>query len=206
MRTTILAFLGAAFLIYWLLMDDPFRGRNLFLGPVKPNLAQIPNPPYDLEEPSGVGRSPASADAGLKSWVAHEATKMGQPDPNPEETKDRLAQKALSIKRLELRTLKLIALDRSKISDERFLSIYILGLSNDEKALDLLREISLTQLPGTGSDRQHSDEVVFRAHALEALVQKLDSEHARSFLREMLARSSDPVLARHAQYWLRRLS
>lgn len=206
MRTTILAFLGAAFLIYWLLTDDPSHGRGLFLGPVKPNIAQIPNPPYDLEEPSGVGRSPSSSESNIKSWLANEAEKMGQTDPNPEETKIRLAQRAAGLKRLELRYLKIVALDRSRNSDERFLSIYILGLSEDEKTLDLLREISLTQIPGTATDRQHSDEVVFRAHALEALVQKLDSEQARSFLREILARSGDPVLARHAQYWLRRLS
>lgn len=206
MRTKILAFIGAAFLVYWLIADDPIRGRGTFLGPIKPTLAQVPNPPYDLEEPSGSGQNPDAATFNIQTWLSNEALRMGQPDPNPEETKERLARKASGLRRFELRHLRLMALDRSKNSDERFLSIYILGLSDDDKSLDLLREISLAQIPVTPTDRQHSDEVILRAHALEALVQKLDSERARRFLREMLARSGDPVLARHAQYWLRRLS
>ena len=152
MRTLILAFLGLAFVIYWMLTDDPLQSRPS-LGPVKPNLALVPNPPYDLIEPTGSGRTPAQAPINLATWLSQEAARMGQPDPDPEATKFRLREKAKGLKRAELKKLKSVALDRSVSSDERFLAIYMLGLTGDERSLDLLREVSLAQIPGLPTER-----------------------------------------------------
>ena len=60
-------------------------------------------------------------------------------------------------------------------------------------------------MPPTTSARAHSDEVVIRANAVESLVQRLSSSESTQFLKEVIAKTGDPALAKHARYWLNRV-
>lgn len=206
MRARGVAFLGLAFAAYWLLTGELNDGKRLSLAPVKPGLVRVLNPPYDLEEPPG--SSPVvllEEHENLRDWLKSEAIKVGQPDLDPAGTSARLSSKASQLSKKDLHFLKQTALNRNFSSDERFLAVYILGLAGTQ-ALDALRELSLARIPGVPDDRRHSDEVILRTHAIEALVQKLSRAEARTLLQELLSRTSDPIIARHVQYWLNRLS
>lgn len=200
-----LLFVALAFTAYWLLVNE--RGLNpVALDPVKPALVPVLSPAYDLEEPKVSEAAPLLVhDHALITWLKSEASLIGRPDPRPQDTLFRLQDKARELTALELTTLKRVAMNRYVDADERFLAVYMLGLAGGE-GLDLLRELSLARVPGLPNDRQHSDEIILRTQAIETLVQKLPREEARHLLEELLNRTSDPILARHVQYWLNRLS
>ncbi len=205
MRTPALAFLGVGFILYWLLVGDPAIDKTLSLGPVIPSLVRVPNPPYDLEEPTHTGTAVQTETPHLQQWLKLEAARVVQVDPDPARTLLRMRSKAAQLTRKDLRNLKLMVMNRTLSTDERFLAVYMAGLAGGE-ALDLLRDVSFSRIPGLPSDRQHSDEVILRTQAIEALVQKLPLAEARTLLRELLSRTSDPIIAKHVQYWLNRLS
>jgi hypothetical protein len=200
-----LLFLSLAFVAYYLLVGDRTFDA-IKLDPVKPALVPVPNPAYDLEEPGVTELFPGSAPhSGILSWLHQEAILISQPDPSPQDTLLRLQTKAADLAEGDLAVLKRSALNRHLESDERFLSVYLLGLAGG-RGLDLLRELTMARIPGLPNDRQHSDEIILRTQAIETLVQKLPREESRALLQELLSRTSDPILARHVQYWLNRLS
>jgi hypothetical protein len=200
-----LLFVSLAFVGYWLFIHDSALD-SLVLDPVKPLLVPVLNPAYDLEEPhSSEDGRPAVAVDELMKWLKAEASAIGKVDPNPPQTLVRLQSKAEAFSKGDLATLKRLALNRNFDADERFLAVFMIGLAGAD-GLDLLRELSLARVPGVPSDRQHSDEVVLRTHVIETLVQKLPREDARQLLQQLLHRTSDPIIARHVQYWLNRLS
>lgn len=202
MRKPILAFLALAFLVYWL-----NEGKEP--GTITPTIKRVVEPrkfPEPAEAPPAAPtRSPAST-VSLESWLKSEAIKIGQLDPHPDQTHRRLKEKAAALEAKELKTLKRLALQKTVSSDARFLAVYLLGLAENNGAVALLKEVCLTQIPQAISDREHSDELILRAHSLEALVQRLSPGEARKLLRELLARISDPILAQQARYWLSKLS
>jgi len=206
MRAHAVIFLGLAFAAYWLLTGEPGDGQRLSLGPVKPGLVRVLNPPYDLEEPPGSGvLSPDTEAEGLRDWLKAEAAKVGYTDDDHAATSSHLSSKAAQLTKKDIHFLKQTALNRTFTADERFLAVYLLGLAGTP-ALDALRELSLSRIPGVPDDRRHSDEVILRTQAIEVLVQKLSPAEARALLQELLSRTSDPIIARHVQYWLNRLS
>lgn len=208
MRKTTLAFLGVGFGIYWLLMMDPSSDQFLSLGPVKPSIVQIPNPPYDLEEPlhtEPLAPLFQTETPNLQQWLKTETILVGQTDPDPAQTLTRLRDKAALLKSKDLSSLKSHVMNRGAGADERFLAIYMLSLAGGA-ATEALKDVSFSRIVGLPSDRQHSDEVILRTQAIEALVQKLPLSEARALLRELLSQTSDPIIARHVQYWLGRLS
>ena len=206
MRPTGLAFLGVGFVIYWLVMMDTSNDRLLSLGPVKPSIVQIPNPPYDLEEPlHTVAAASPPETSNLQQWLKMEGALVGHPDPHPAQTIARLRAKAAQLQPKDLDNLKRTVMTRSAGADERFLAIYMLGLAGGS-ATEALKDVSFASIPGLPSDRQHAEEVILRTQAIEALVQKLPLAEARALLWELLSRTSDPIIARHVQYWLSRLS
>lgn len=205
MRNSSVVFIAIAFAVYWLIAGDTTEDKSLTLGPVKPSLVRIPNPPYDLEEPVHTDSVSLKSDAmHLSHWLRKEASRIGQVDADPQQTQLRLRFKAAQLSRSDFAFLKRSALDRSLTMDERFLAVYMLGLAGGA-AMDSLRELSFARIPGLPNDRQHSEEVILRTQAIEALVQKLPSGESRALLRELLSRTSDPIIARHVQYWLNRL-
>jgi hypothetical protein len=192
LRKTSLAFLALAFVIYWLFTAQPADDRqaSLSLDPVLPSIIRL-MPKPDIN--------------GIRRWLSKEADKVGRIDSNPSATVLRFKKKALSLTATELDILKSTALSPGASGDERFLAVYIIGLAESAAARDMLKEIGRTPLPPTAPDRAFSDEVVIRAHALEAVVGRLNPAESVQYLREILAHTNDPALAKHAKYWLNRL-
>jgi hypothetical protein len=140
----------------------------------------------------------------LRTWLKDEAARMGRVDPDPARTLKRLKQHAQGLTARELQLLKDTALDRSMDGDQRFLSVYTIGLARSRSALSLLMDISRTRIPPTANDRAYSDEVMIRSQALEAAAKRLPRAEAVHYLRDILKNTSDPVLARRAGQLLSR--
>lgn len=209
MRKSVLIFLTLAFLAYWLIEGQNAIDGDLSFGTITPTIKRIVEPkkvPEPAEAPpASAARTPASSSS-LEPWLKSEALKIGRIDPNPDQTHQRLKQKATRLDGKELRTLKRLALTTNLSADARFLAVYLLSLAQDAGAVTLLKEVCLSRIPDSLSDREHSDELILRAQSLEALVQRLSPGEARKLLQEILTRASDPILAQQARYWLSKLS
>jgi hypothetical protein len=207
MRTSALAFLGLVFVGYWLYTADIPRDQQASFEPQLPALIRIlPSSAKQrwFSHPSQDSKSTPDT-TGIHRWLLDESMKLGRPDRNPSAAVLQMKQKALSLKPEELKVLRDICLSPSASGDERFLAIYIISLAESAQARDLLKEIAVTPLPQTSGDRAYSDEVVIRANALEAVVRRLNKDESKKYLEDMLAKTQDPSLARHARYWLTRL-
>ncbi len=210
MRKSILAFLALAFLLYWLNEGGEPLDGPLSFGTITPTIKRIIEPnklpePAEAVSATAANRGPAEASA-LETWLAAEAARVGRADPDPAQTLIRLKQKAVRLAGHELKLLKRLALEKNVPQDARFLAVYMLGLASGSGAVALLKEVCFAQIFSMATDREHSDELLLRAQSLESLVQRLSPNEARNLLRELLARTSDPILARQAQYWLSKLS
>lgn len=214
MRKTSLAFLGLAFVIYWLsTMDSPWMENQSMLNPVVPSFVKVlpfsskkRQPATNGEPASTVAAKESKYDpSGLRRWVTEEAVKVGRVDSNPSTTVLRLKKKALSLSPGQLELLKNVALDQTVGGDERFLAVYMIGLSESAAAKDDLKAIGTAPIPATGNDRAYSDEVVIRAHAMEGAIKHMSPSDSVKFLQDILSTTQDPSLTRHAKYWLSRL-
>lgn len=212
MRKPILIFLAIAFIIYWLYAIDLPGDSNFSFGTIKPIITRImdadPQPTTPVQRaPTQVLKPPSSEKKmSLQHWLMREAVRVGEIDLDPSQTIIRLKEKAAHLGSKDLKLLKRLALQNSLSSDARFLAVYLLGLAESGGAVALLKELCFAQIPKVPTDRQHSEEVILRAQAVEALVQRITAREARTMLRELLSRTSDPILARQAQYWLNKLS
>ena len=206
MRRTVLAFFGFAFIVYWLWTAELPTDGAASLDPVLPSIVRLLPLKAKRSFAALTESKETRSDNELTTWLDLEAEKVGRPDANPNATVLRLKRKALSLRPGELSILKSIALNSAVSSDERFLAVYIIGLSESMAAKDQLKEIGQAPFPPTPNGRAYSDEVVIRAHALESLIQRLSPSDAVIYLKDLLAKTADPALARHARYWLTRLS
>lgn len=203
MRRLLTAFFGFIFVVYFLYTSDLPGEKSNTLDPVKPSIIRTTQS-LRLKDTLTKVRRPKPTD--IKIWLRQEAELVGQVDPDPEETQSRLKDHADKFSPAELSALRDAALNIELTGDERFLAVYVLGLSNHSRALELLKDIGQAQVPNLQSDREYSDEFSIRAHALEAVVRRLPPRDSVNFLKGILATTADPALARHAQYWLTRLS
>ncbi len=210
MRISILAFLAAAFLLLWLNSGDLAPEDRNSIGTITPTITRIiESAPIAFAEPplpSPLKRPPPVEVLTTERWLLEESVRIGQVDPNPDQTMIRLKDKASRLNSQDLKFLKRSALDKNLSGDARFLAVYMLGLAEAGGAVALLKEVCFAKIPDMASDREHSNEVVLRAQSLETLVQRMPPREARVMLRELLSRTSDPILARQAQYWLSKLS
>ena len=208
MRKSSVAFLGLAFVIYWLwTVDAPSSGQQAALNPVIPSLIRmLPFPPKSqLTTPSPALTASAYDPSGLRRWLTDEAVKVGRVDTNPSSTVLRLKKKALTLSSAQVELLKDVALDQSSVGDERFLAVYLIGLSESAKARESLIQIGQTPIPSTANEKAYSDEVVIRAHAMEGAIKHMNPSDSVRFLQEILTNTKDPTLEKHARYWLARL-
>lgn len=209
MRKTSVVFLGLAFVVYWLwTIDAPAPGQQASLNPVLPSLIRMlpfsskgqlapPTPPSE-----GVS---AYDPSGLRRWLTEEAVRVGRVDTNPTTAVLRLKKKALSLNSSQVELLKNVALDQTSGGDERFLAVYLIGLSESAKARECLVRIGQYPIPSTANERAYSDEVVIRAHAMEGAIKHMNPSDSVKFLQEILTNTKDPSLEKHARYWLARL-
>jgi hypothetical protein len=205
MRRTLLAAFALAFMAYWFWTGEYSVERQASLMPVLPSSVR--------RLPEGAARSPTAAssakgvaaDGAVRRWLEQESARVGRVDPSPEASVVRLKKKALSLKPTELEFLGAAAADPGVSADERFLAVYIIGLSEAAAAKDVLRAVSQLPIPPTSNDRAYSDEVVIRAHAMEALVQRLSQQESLLYLNDVLKRATDASIVRHARYLLSKL-
>lgn len=202
MRTTLLAFFGLAFVIYWFSTAELPHDRAASLDPVMPFIQTMRVPKAEKKLP--VPDSPKGID--VDQWVKTEALKVGQVDTDPAQSLLRMRGVSNLLRKKDFVYLKQLALDGKANGDERFVAIYILGLSPSSRAQSALREVAVAKIPKSNSDRLYSEDVVIRAHALEAMVKRLPPADAKQFLKDVLRRTSDPALAKHVEYWLARMT
>ena len=206
-RRTLIAFFGFAFVTYWLSTAD-LSSPKKSLGPIVPSLIRLPaepeSPPPQVEA-QPPSRKPAQLSE-LETWMRQESERLGKPDETPDQTLARLRKKAAGLGANALNELRRYALDPERTTDQRFLAVYMLGLAGARESVEHLKVIAGSQIPDAGTDRERTDEVILRAHAVDALVEKMSPRNSREFLMELLSRTSDPAIARHAQYWLSRSS
>lgn len=207
LRRALTAFFGLSFLFYFFWNSDPIGDRKLSLDPVKPQITRAPaariyEPPPLL--PTKAQSRAKAPDIG--GWLRQESELVGQIDPDPHQTTLRLKRKAAHLSAPDIRILKTAALDKTRPGDERFLAVYILGFSASGTALEALKEIGQTRIADTANDREYSDEFILRAQAVESLVKRLPPQASVDYLKKLLGSTADPAIAKHAQYWLSRLS
>jgi hypothetical protein len=191
MVRTLLASFALAFMAYWVWTSESLTERQASLMPTLPTFVR------DLK--------PAPNTSALQRWLSKEAGKVGRIGEQPTTTVVRLKKKALSLKPSDLEYLLQTAVNPGAGGDERFLSVYMIGLSEAAAAKKALREIAETPVPPTPNDRAYSDEVVIRAHAMESLVQRQNQQDSVEFLRALLGKTTDASIARHARYLLSKL-
>lgn len=209
-KSAILAFLAVAFLLLWLNSAEVPQESGYSFGPITPTITRIieaaPVLTREPLPPSPLKREPAEESSDIQKWLSIEASRIGAVDPDPAQTIIRLKDRASRLSAGDLKILKRLALEKNLNSDARFLAVYMLGLAQNGGAVALLKEVCFSQIPSKTTDREHSDEVILRSQSLETLVQRMAPRDARAMLRELLSRTSDPILARQAQYWLSKLS
>lgn len=142
--------------------------------------------------------------ATLKEWLRYEAKRIGEVDSDPSQTLAKLKLRANSLSDLELIELQELSENIALPTDDRFLAVYLISLNSSSSAVETLFEISLHPFPEFTDDRNYSDELVIRMHALESLVGLLPPNEAQSYLLRYLQRQANSSLASHARYLLER--
>ena len=194
-------------MLYFFWNPDPISDRKLSLDPVKPQITRAPAARIYEPAPLLPTRAPNKAKTpDINGWLRQESLLVGQIDPDPRETTVRLKRKAAHLSSQDIRILKSAALDRTRSGDERFLAVFIIGFSSTGAALEALKEIGQTRIAETANDREYSDEFILRAQAVETLVKRLPPQASVNYLKKLLGSTLDPSIAKHAQYWLSRLS
>lgn len=209
MNRRVLVFLALVFALFWLSTDgDLFLGRAPERNfPVR-NEIQTDRNPANISDPTVQSKQEpkiASPDTNqLTQKLMVEAKKMGQVDPNPSATKARLKSWASGLNRKELQHLRQLGLNKDLNPDERFLSVFLIGLNDTPAAAEELRLIVSSPVGPAPEERAYSDELSIRLHALEQMVRKLPADQSAKYLRQILASSDNPVIARQALMWLKR--
>lgn len=206
MRRTLLAFFALIFMAYMLWNSETPSDRQASLNPVLPSIVR--HLPWSSRDQAATAQPKMPAAGGateMKHWLDQEALKVGRIDHDPASTTIRLKRKALSLAPSDIEFLKSTSIDPANGADERFLAIYMIGLSESAAAKSALREVSETPIPPTSNDRAYSDEVVIRAHAMESLVQRQNQEESLQYLKDLLSKTTDASIAKHARYLLTKL-
>jgi len=148
--------------------------------------------------------SPSPTDS-LSAWIRNETLQVGRTDLNPDATRADLETKAKKLSKLELLQLKNLALDEQQTGDTKFLSVYLLGLSDSALAVASLKDIGLAPIHTNQNERQVSDSTVVRLYALDALVKRLPAKETTEYLRGLLTTPVVPPVAKHAEHLLSHL-
>lgn len=202
MKRALSLILISTFALYWAFSRHADRAHKQPRPAPQQASAKSTTLKPEPSKPAAVTAEPASPDRSIHNWMAHESKRLGHADDNPAATQKRLRSRALRLTPAEILTLKEMALDEGAEGDERFLAVHMLALASDSSSLEALKEIGSANTQPAPNDRAQSDQVLIRMRALEALAQRLPANEAHRFLHELLARTPDPTLARHAQYLL----
>ena len=109
----------------------------------------------------------------VEKFVRSESLRVGQADPDPVKTHARLRSVARSLGRRDLETLKHSALNTSIGNDRRFLSVYLLAISDNAQAVPALLNIALAPMSIQDSTSVHyAEELMIRTQALEGMARQ----------------------------------
>jgi hypothetical protein len=135
----------------------------------------------------------------VEKFVYSESLKIGRADPSPERTHRKLKAVARGLGRLDMENLKIAALNTAFDNDRRFMSVFLLALSEKDAAAPALLSIALTPLSiqDTGS-RLYAEELMIRTQALEGL-----GAARPGTLKDFLRKQDNAFLADQARRLLR---
>lgn len=144
----------------------------------------------------------------VRNYVVKQSLKMNQvvEDPRAEQEKLKNFAQGLSVKQMKI--LSEMSLDKSISNDVRFLSVYILSLSNFKEAFVSLLEIAnapIKESPSAGEGRLFSEENILRAQALEGIAKLKPVRLAILELKKYIGSQDNVFLIRTAERLLRKL-
>ena len=120
----------------------------------------------------------------LSEWVQKESEKLRMISSDSDGDLEILLEKAQGLQPTDFETLSVKTLDINSPQDERFLSVYLLGLAvTNEAAFDALTRISESAWPAELNERNQEFELLVRAHAVEVMAQLPDSPELRRKLK-----------------------
>lgn len=133
-------------------------------------------------------------------FVEQESLRVGQTDSNPEQTQQRLNEFADQLSPGQAQTLFQTSLDQKISGDQRFLSAYILSLSDQTHVFDALDRLATAPISISPKEapRLYEQEVMIRTQALEGLA-SLPKDQALAALSSYLDKIQEPLLIRHTQ-------
>lgn len=200
-----LPFVGGFLLVATLLMIGHFNERTPTAPARLGNSGKVnisaredggttrPSPKPAEEESSEKDLSP------VERFVKSESLKIGRPDPNPARSHARLKAVAKGLGRKDMDLLKRSALNTSLNNDRRFLSVYLLAISENPTATSALMSVALAPMSIQDSTSVHyAEELMIRTQALEGLARQ-----DRGALRRALSHQDNSFLADQTRRLLR---
>jgi hypothetical protein len=196
----------------------PFVGGFLMVATLvlaiflKIQSAQVPDPQSNVVQPNSKFEALKAADQAksknakviaeaneklspVEKFVRTESLKVGHADPNPSQTHSRLRAVARGLGRMDIDSLKRTALNTSMGNDRRFLSVYLMAISEKAATAPALLSVALTPLSIQDiSSRHYAEELMIRTQALEGL-----GRQQPGALREFLKRQDNAFLADQAR-------
>ncbi len=135
----------------------------------------------------------------VEKFVRMESLKVGQADPDPSKTHARLRAVARGLGKKDLDTLQRSAMNTSLGNDRRFLSVYLLALSENAQSAPALLGIALAPMTIQDSTSVHyAEELMIRTQALEGMARQNPET-----LKKFLANQDNSFLAEQARRLLR---
>ena len=157
-------------------------------------------PPQIAPTPTAASTEAKLPKGGVEEFIHQEARAMGKTDQTPTTTKERLQTIADRLEKRDLTQLLKLAIDFKRNGDERFLSVYLMSLSQHPQAAATLMGVALTPFPQQKLDpRLYDQEVVIRSQALEGIARQKPPEKSRQHLKKFLASQNNVPLAHQAQ-------
>ncbi len=143
--------------------------------------------------------------AKLSKLVQTEASKVAEPDSDPNQTRSRLKEEASHLSATDLSALVVLAANRAQAGDARFLALYLVGQSKLPEALAGLKALAESPVPSLpnaadeGAIRQRSVEVSLRSEAIENIAAGFPAEEATAQLTSLLGNLKNRFLITRAE-------
>lgn len=142
----------------------------------------------------------------VEQFYKAESARVGEVDPDPTLTEERLRAVASELSAEEINWLKLRALSAKENADARFFAAYLLALSQKDEALPALKEIASTPLPNSKNQGEVELGRQIRAQTIEGISQLKSKAEARDALLDIEQAQTDEFLRDRAHRALYALS
>lgn len=122
-----------------------------------------------------------------------ESKRIGQVDPDPALTEERLSTAAKDLNAEEIAWLAAQALDEKNEMDARFFAAYLAALARSPSAVAALKSIAAAPLPKTKNEMRFAEERALRMQAVEGLSRNCKVGTAKDDLLELVAVQDEGV-------------